>query len=123
LSTYPEYLNTRLVHAQHQIIAQQRIGDFEIGSVKHPAPGYLLPAAIQDCVCHPTDPPNSPEQMLKQCRMHASTRSLSRHAEIMFGVLVEVLHLDSIAFQRRLSRKRKIALIVPTRVTVRTFLP
>jgi hypothetical protein len=41
----------------------------------------------------------------------------------MFSVLVTILRLDSIAIHRRLSRKRKIALVIPMSIAGRSILP
>ena len=84
------------------------------------------------------DAPEAPVQALRQqwlmpvpwprlARGHScsatSGGSLSHHPEIMLGVLIPVLCLDSVATQRRVSREGQVPLIVPMCVAGRSILP
>jgi hypothetical protein len=60
---------------------------------------------------------------LAQAQRTGSGDALLHDREIVLGVLIEILCFDPIATQRRVSRKRQVAFVVPLRAADRTVLP
>ena len=69
--------------------------------------------------CHLTETPRSRVETL----LFRLTRPLFHHPEIMLGVLVPVLSLDSVACRCRFARQGEVSLVVPARVYGRPVLP
>src|SRR5262249_8000335 len=53
---HPEHLYAGFVHTENEVLAQQSVGDFKVGSLERPASGSLFATAIKDGVCHQPTP-------------------------------------------------------------------